>query len=199
MSLSTDAIPSANTQRLAAETPAADVDVHHLTAFADGDDEPSFKDFLDIINPLQHIPIVSTIYRELTGDEPGALSRIAGGALYGGVIGLALGATDAAVHDSTGKDIGENLWAFVTGEDDDADGATKMAEDSATPDQATLASPQQPIGSDQTAERRKHNSLHQKLHEHFAFESADGKADADLTRAFSHRHQHDIHNADPSD
>ena len=29
----------------------------------------SFWDFLDIINPLQHIPIVSNIYRSLTGDE----------------------------------------------------------------------------------------------------------------------------------
>ncbi|MGQ3031076.1 MAG: hypothetical protein ACT60Q_22290, partial [Ferrovibrionaceae bacterium] len=33
-----------------------------------GDEGFSFKTVLDTINPLQHIPIVSTIYRELTGD-----------------------------------------------------------------------------------------------------------------------------------
>jgi hypothetical protein len=27
-----------------------------------------FWDFVDIVNPLQHIPVVNTIYRELTGD-----------------------------------------------------------------------------------------------------------------------------------
>src|SRR3546814_15608721 len=33
----------------------------------------SFGDFLDIINPIQHIPIVPTIYRAITGDtsQPG--------------------------------------------------------------------------------------------------------------------------------
>ncbi|MBT5049270.1 MAG: hypothetical protein HOM58_12290 [Rhodospirillaceae bacterium] len=31
----------------------------------------SFGDFLDIINPLQHIPVVSTIYRMVTEDEIG--------------------------------------------------------------------------------------------------------------------------------
>ncbi len=29
----------------------------------------TFDDFIDIINPLQHIPILSTVYREMTGDE----------------------------------------------------------------------------------------------------------------------------------
>ncbi len=31
----------------------------------------SFGDIVDIINPLQHIPVVSTIYREMTGDDIG--------------------------------------------------------------------------------------------------------------------------------
>ncbi|MDP6473864.1 MAG: hypothetical protein QF894_03030 [Alphaproteobacteria bacterium] len=33
-----------------------------------GADGFGFDDFLDLINPLQHIPIISTIYREITGD-----------------------------------------------------------------------------------------------------------------------------------
>ena len=31
----------------------------------------SFHDLLDTINPLQHLPVVSTIYRAITGDRPG--------------------------------------------------------------------------------------------------------------------------------
>ncbi len=30
--------------------------------------EMSFWDFVDIVNPLQHVPVINTIYRELTGD-----------------------------------------------------------------------------------------------------------------------------------
>lgn len=142
MTLSAAPVPSANAERLATETPAADVASHHLTVFADGDDSPSFKDFLDIINPLQHIPIVNTIYRELTGDEPGALARVAGGALYGGVIGMALEATDAIIDDETGKDVGEHIWAFLTGDDSEpgASDGTKVAQDSVQPTAA--ATPQ---------------------------------------------------------
>ena len=48
----------------------------------------SFKDLLDIVNPLQHLPVVGSIYRYLTGDEPAAGTRIIGDALYGGPIGF---------------------------------------------------------------------------------------------------------------
>lgn len=139
MTLSAAPVPSANAERLATETPAANVASHHLTVFADGDDSPSFKDFLDIINPLQHIPIINTIYREITGDQPGALARVAGGALYGGVIGMALEATDAVIDDETGKDVGEHIWAFLTGDDSDpgADSGTKVAQDQSNPAAAT--------------------------------------------------------------
>src|SRR5215469_3674922 len=37
-----------------------------------------FHDLLDTINPLQHIPVVSAIYRWLTGDTPGNVARIVG-------------------------------------------------------------------------------------------------------------------------
>ena len=50
-----------------------------------------FRDLLDIVNPLQHLPIISSIYRWLTGDRPGEAAEIAGDALYGGPIGVAFG------------------------------------------------------------------------------------------------------------
>ena len=36
-----------------------------------GKDGFTLGDFLDIINPLQHIPVVSTVYRAITGDKIG--------------------------------------------------------------------------------------------------------------------------------
>lgn len=81
----------------------------------------SFKDFilglLDIINPLQHIPIVSTIYRKITGDEISPVARVAGDALYGGPIGAAVGLADVVVEKETGKDIGQNVMAMMGGGD----------------------------------------------------------------------------------
>src|SRR3546814_6236130 len=44
----------------------------------------TFGDFLDIINPLQHIPLVSTLYRAITGDEISPHARILGATLFGG-------------------------------------------------------------------------------------------------------------------
>ncbi len=77
----------------------------------------SFWDFVDIINPLQHIPVVSAIYRHLTGDEIRDVARIAGDALYGGPAGLALGVAEVAFKNATGKDAGETVMAMLTGDE----------------------------------------------------------------------------------
>lgn len=78
-----------------------------------GDEGFSFKTVLDTINPLQHIPIVSTIYRELTGDIPGPASQVAGGALFGGVIGFVASLFNVQVEGVTGKDIGAHAVAAL--------------------------------------------------------------------------------------
>ncbi|HEV2547942.1 MAG TPA: hypothetical protein VGU20_11430 [Stellaceae bacterium] len=79
----------------------------------------SFHDLLDTINPLQHIPVVSAIYRWLTGDTPGNVARIVGDGLFGGPLGLAAGAISVAVKEETGKDPGELALALVSGESND--------------------------------------------------------------------------------
>ncbi len=81
-------------------------------------DSFSFWDVVDAINPLQHIPIISTIYRKLTGDEMGYASRIAGDTLYSGIFGslisgLASAVVNVFVDATTGKDIGEHMMAAV--------------------------------------------------------------------------------------
>lgn len=55
-----------------------------------GEDGFTFGDIIDIINPLQHIPIVSNIYRKISGDTIAPAMEIAGGALFGGPLGAAM-------------------------------------------------------------------------------------------------------------
>ncbi len=75
----------------------------------------SFADLLDIINPLQHLPGVSTVYQALSGDTISAGAQIAGGALFGGPIGLLASIANAVFEQETGKDVGASLFAAATG------------------------------------------------------------------------------------
>ena len=72
-----------------------------------------FADFIDIINPLQHIPIVATVYRNFTGDQLGAAPRVIGGALWGRIGGLVTGLANAVVEWWSGKDIGDHIYAAL--------------------------------------------------------------------------------------
>ena len=101
-----------------------DDDVASASLF--GEDGLTFGDFLDVINPLQHIPVISHIYREMTGDEISPAARVAGGALYGGPIGLAVATVNSIVEATTGDDIGETVAAMFTSDSAEAD--TKQAE-----------------------------------------------------------------------
>ena len=100
----------------------------------------SFHDFLNIINPLQHIPVVGTIYRELTGDTMKPISNILGGALFGGVIGLAASGVDSIVEEVTGKDVGAHVLATL-GLHHDKNAAPQLAAGSTKTHAATAAKP----------------------------------------------------------
>lgn len=94
------------------------------TAGMFGADGFGFDDFLDIINPLQHIPVISTLYREFTGDEIESGARVIGGGIFGGGLGLAAAVVNSAIEAETGKDIGGHVMAMVssvTGGGDDTD------------------------------------------------------------------------------
>jgi hypothetical protein len=75
----------------------------------------SFSDLLDTLNPLQHIPLVAQAYRGLTGDTISPQARVAGGALYGGAVGLVLSVADAAIEAVSGEDIGGHAMAGLFG------------------------------------------------------------------------------------
>ena len=84
-----------------------------------GGDGPTFLDLLDVINPLQHVPIVGPLYRQITGDEIDPAPRLAGGALFGGVFGAVGAFIDVIVEELTGNDIGDHALAFLGIIDDD--------------------------------------------------------------------------------
>ncbi len=94
-----------------------------------GADGFGFGDLIDIVNPLQHIPIVSSIYRWITGDEISPGSAMAGGALFGGPLGFAGAVANAAFEEVTGDDIAGTAIAALTGDDGAGPGAgTSIAE-----------------------------------------------------------------------
>ncbi|CAO3355449.1 hypothetical protein [Azospirillum palustre] len=103
----------------------------------------SFWDFLDIINPLQHIPIVSTVYREITGDTIQPSMRIMGDMLYGGVIGGMASIANAVIEQATGQDVGETVMASLGfGGGDHPAASTAVADASGGP--AASGSPAEP-------------------------------------------------------
>ena len=92
-------------------------------------EEPfGFLDLVDMINPLQHIPVVGTIYRALSGDQIKPISQIIGGAAFGGPLGAVGGIANALVQTSTGKDIGGNVMGMVMGAPKDADTTIAVAQ-----------------------------------------------------------------------
>lgn len=87
----------------------------------------SFADFIDIINPLQHIPIVSTFYRSMTGDSIGGPARILGGLLFGGPVGMVAGIGSTVVAEVTGSDPGSAILALLTGGADGSNAGTSSS------------------------------------------------------------------------
>lgn len=78
----------------------------------------SFHDLLSIFNPLQHIPVIGTLYRAVTGDTIGTPEKIAGDTLYGGLLGAVASIADAAFEKITGKDVGDTVLALFSGSND---------------------------------------------------------------------------------
>ncbi|MAO54217.1 MAG: hypothetical protein CMM61_00780 [Rhodospirillaceae bacterium] len=101
-------------------TPETDADA--LTADggkefkAFGDDGFTFWDLVDVVNPLQHIPVVSTLYRDLTDDTLDPAPRVMGDTLYMGPIGLVASVANVMVEHNTGKDVGSHVMAYFRDE-----------------------------------------------------------------------------------
>ena len=83
------------------------------TAIAPEEDAFGFWDILDMVNPLQHIPVVNFAYRAITGDEIKPVSQIIGGGVFGGPAGVASGLVNVVIKEETGRDVMGNAVALV--------------------------------------------------------------------------------------
>lgn len=99
-------------------------------------EEFGFRDIIDIINPLQHIPIVATLYRHMTGEKIGAIPRVIGGALWGRLGGFVSGLVNALVDWFTGEDIGDHIYSALFGDTNKSANETAVAQ---VPEPATVA------------------------------------------------------------
>lgn len=76
---------------------------------------PSFSDMLDAVNPLQHIPVLSDVYREISGDGISAGASLAGGALFGGPLGFLGAVIGQVARAEFGGSLSTTLAAGDTG------------------------------------------------------------------------------------
>jgi hypothetical protein len=73
----------------------------------------SFADIIDMVNPLHHIPVAGSIYRSITGDDIKPISKIIGGGIYGGGAGAASGLVNVIIEEETGRDITGNIASLA--------------------------------------------------------------------------------------
>lgn len=89
--------------------------VHQSASHQEEEVEITFEDFIDIINPLQRIPLFSKLYRQITGDEISAHARIVGGFAYGSLLGGLTSVFSVITKEISGRDIGEHIMAAFKG------------------------------------------------------------------------------------
>ncbi len=108
-----------------------------------GGEDIGFGDFIDLINPLHHLPVIGPLYREITGDEIKPAAQILGGFLYGGPVGLVTSVGHAIAEEATGKDVTGHVMAALFGENDAAEttaiAAAPESEDAPLPELAPAA------------------------------------------------------------
>ncbi|MBI3441170.1 MAG: hypothetical protein HY052_05125 [Proteobacteria bacterium] len=113
-SVADDAAAAADFARILSKPPSVGATPPPVSGTAGHSFLSFLKGVFDIINPLQHIPVIGSIYRHITGDEISPMAHLAGDTLYGGPIGAALAVADITYQKTTGKDIGETVIAALT-------------------------------------------------------------------------------------
>ncbi|MEI7668771.1 MAG: hypothetical protein WCJ33_01655 [Pseudomonadota bacterium] len=80
----------------------------------------SFSDIFDAANPLQHIPLVSSAYRSLSGNSISTFSKLVGDTIYGlplaggsKLLSVASSVADAAIKELSGKDMTDNILSIA--------------------------------------------------------------------------------------
>jgi len=79
--------------------------------------ESFFHHLWDVINPLQHLPVIGTIYRAITGEHLDPVEKIAGDTLYGGLWGAVSSIDEVAFESITGKSFEDTALALFKSDD----------------------------------------------------------------------------------
>lgn len=96
--------------------------------------ESFFHHLLDVVNPLQHLPIIGTIYRAITGEKLDPVEKIAGDTLYGGLWGAVSSIADVAFEGLTGKSFEDTAIALFKSDDRTRVASAKVAAPAITAD-----------------------------------------------------------------
>jgi hypothetical protein len=127
-------------------TPAAAAAAPSTAPAAASDDSDaggiSFHDILDVVNPLQHLAIVGTLYRKLTGEQIKPFPRAAGDLLYGGPLGFVGSIADTLFEKLTGKDFGSTVFDTIKEAFAGSDDTKDVARNTPAATGATTAAPQ---------------------------------------------------------
>lgn len=99
-----------------------------------GQQEGFFHHLLDVINPLQHLPLVGTLYRAITGDHLGPVEKVMGDTLYGGLWGAVSSVADVAFEGLTGKSVEDTVLGWFSHDSHSKVAAAKIAAPAITPD-----------------------------------------------------------------
>ena len=107
----------------------------------------SFGDVLDAVNPLQHIPVVSGLYRAATGGSISTTSQLAGDTIYGAfaggasaAMGFASSLANVVVKQISGQDIGQHVVATINAASSSISASTTPTATQLTPDSAAVSS-----------------------------------------------------------
>ena len=102
--------------------------------------ELTFSDVLDILNPLQHIPVVSSVYRAVTGDKIAQGPQLAGDLLFGGPAALISAGARALFEEAAGVKM-DTMVANLLGTEETAE----------TPNTAVVAAAEKAPATPETA------------------------------------------------
>jgi hypothetical protein len=80
--------------------------------------ELTFGDLLDVINPLQHLPVISHLYRAIAEDEIKPAMRILGDLAYGGPLGFVASCLTVLFEEISGDDVVDHAFAILTDDND---------------------------------------------------------------------------------
>ena len=131
-----------------AASPVIEHDAIEQAKIWSSDEGGSFLDVLDAVNPLQHVPVVSTIYRAVTGDQIGLAPRMIGAAIFGGPLGIILAGLSALFEEASGGDVADHMVALF--DDAPEGGDTAPVEYAAS--EGTYAPATTPTASQEIAE-----------------------------------------------